>query len=329
MPVIQNKNTMQPIYDPTTGLWQVNGQVVQKNPDGTFSPVNQVTQPGQVVKENALSTAFNTAAQPWGAKVADTFGKQMGLADSLNNIIQNEHAPSVARQQLLNSTNAAESSQLSMAAGAGGGNGVIARTDAANNMAGLDAQANRDAALLRAQEVGTATGQLGAVLGQAQTGAAGMYHDNTGLGLQYQTAAGTTGSGDLDRRRQQSQDTWNQGKDVATGAGSIAASGGTSGVVPSDERVKHDINAEPDAREGEFLRAMSPKSFSYNDDGADAPERHGVMAQDLEKSDIGKGLVRKGKGGVKGFDIGQGLGAALGALAYLQRRLDALEADGG
>jgi len=339
-----NPASQQTPIDLGNGLFQVGNQVMQKNPDGSFTPVNQITQPGQVVNANALGRSFNAAAAPYAGDFDRAFGQQMSLADSLNKVINDVNAPSVAAEQEKQALQANENTQLSGATGASGANAAIARTNAANNIAGLDAKAAQDAGLRRAAEVAGARAQLGTTLATAAGEASGMYGHNTGLGLGYNQLATSTAAGDLANKTAQRGQNLKLAGDVATGAGSVGAAAATGGgsealqftpptdpdgvaTLTSDERVKHGVRDESDDNEESFLRALSPKSFEYN---GQTKRRSGVMAQDVEKGGpIGRGLVKKDRGGTKGLDVAQGLGAALSALAYLHKRVEELEGDRG
>ena len=106
-----------------------------------------------------------------------------------------------------------------------------------------------------------------------------------------------------------------------------ASSAGGAMLAASDERQKENVSdAKKDAQK--FLDALSAKSYNYKDTsvpGTAEGRRFGIMAQDLEKSEMGKSLVRDGADGVKRIDTVQGFGAVLAAQAELNKRLKALE----
>lgn len=119
-----------------------------------------------------------------------------------------------------------------------------------------------------------------------------------------------------------------------TGAAAGAAAGGAvlggvgtaAGEAASDKKLKkHVESAKGDVRK--FLDAVSAKSYEYKDPtmpGAAPGDRFGVMAQDLEKSEMGKSLVRETPQG-KMVDTVQGFGALLAAQAEMHKRLKKLE----
>lgn len=96
----------------------------------------------------------------------------------------------------------------------------------------------------------------------------------------------------------------------------------------SDERLKKDVSsADKDIKE--FLDKLSSKKFEYKDSSyptATEGKRVGIMAQDLEKTDMGKMMVKKDENGMRVIspDAG-GFGAILAAQASLNKRLEELE----
>lgn len=96
--------------------------------------------------------------------------------------------------------------------------------------------------------------------------------------------------------------------------------------LSSDEENKKQL---PDAQKevSSFLDKLSAKKYEYKDPtlpGAAEGERVGIIAQDLEKSSLGKSLVKNTENG-KMVDTVQGFGAILAAQAELNRRLKKLE----
>ena len=99
------------------------------------------------------------------------------------------------------------------------------------------------------------------------------------------------------------------------------------GVAKSDERVKKNIHKE-DARVDDFLRQLVPSSFEYKrpEQGvyaAPAGTNLGVMAQDVERSQIGREMVMDTPEG-KVIDKYKMLAASLASNARLNERLDKL-----
>ena len=117
----------------------------------------------------------------------------------------------------------------------------------------------------------------------------------------------------------------------AMGAEAIKASGqtaGTAGVAAaaSDRNMKKNI--KPNKETQAFLNALSDNEYEYKDPtlpGTQAGKNYGPMAQDLEKTPMGKTAVRETEHG-KYVDSARGFLLALSGLANLNQRLSALEA---
>lgn len=106
------------------------------------------------------------------------------------------------------------------------------------------------------------------------------------------------------------------------------AAGYQIGSSISDQREKTDIGKLDDASVDEMLGNLVASRYRYknpNQPGAGQGERFGIMAQDLEKSAMGKSLVID-DGGVKKIDGNQAVGALLAAMSRTHDRLRKLEA---
>lgn len=110
--------------------------------------------------------------------------------------------------------------------------------------------------------------------------------------------------------------------------------GTVGGIAPelmpvSDSRAKESVSDDRDAVD-ELLDELAPYGYDYRDPsqpGAREGRQHGVMAQDLEKSEIGRTLVRMGDDGYRRVDYSPAtLGpVVLSAMARLNERLTRLE----
>lgn len=293
-------------------------------------------------EENALkqrNTATERAAAEAAAADADR-QRQIQFSDTLNDTITNPNAPSVAREQLAQATQANEATQLSQASGATGENAFLARQGAARNIAAANQTEAQQAAEIRAREVATAQGQLGNVLGQVSQEDINRYNTDTATGgasNQEILDANAKASGLAEQHDEATHNLWVQiGGKAATGLGSFLGSSSSSGssdpggdsTVSSDRNVKKDIHADPDEKVMAFLSAIQPDSFRYKGENPQAPEHHGVMAQDLEQSEIGRSLVHQSPRG-KVVDVGTAAMAALAAAASLHRRLARVEGKKG
>lgn len=109
-----------------------------------------------------------------------------------------------------------------------------------------------------------------------------------------------------------------------------AAGTGTTGgtTVPSDERAKTNIQSvdATSAEFDEFMNAISANTYEYKDPVAHGLGlRFGLMAQDLEKTKLGKSMVRPDHAGVKTIEVGPLAAATASGLALVHERLQALE----
>jgi len=99
-----------------------------------------------------------------------------------------------------------------------------------------------------------------------------------------------------------------------------------SSLFNSDENNKKQV-VDPKSDVNKFLDALQARSYAYKDTskpGTAPGKRYGIMAQDLEKSEMGKSLVRETPVG-KMVDTVQGFGAVLAAQAEMNKRLKKLE----
>lgn len=314
--------------------------------------------PGVTVNTNPANIA-NQGQLGAGAAQMGVGGAQLGLAQAMHRRALGLD-PSVAEQQLrmgLGQT-LAQQSALANSARGGAGNQAYAQRMAQNNAGNAAIQTNANAALLRAKETSDAYAGLGAALsGAGQTfGGAGNTFGQSRMGsIQQQNTLANVQSGNMDRNNAMQQYWNNQYMDVnkqdannALGIGNqdnassqiseqareadqkrkdmqtqqaIAAIGMGLGLV-SDERLKEDI--KPAKGIGEMLAALKPSTYRYKDEQHGDGERVGIMAQDLEKSEVGKLLVRETPIG-KAVDGKQSLGALLAAAAEHEKRLRKLE----
>jgi Chaperone of endosialidase len=95
---------------------------------------------------------------------------------------------------------------------------------------------------------------------------------------------------------------------AASGIGSIlgGGSGGTAGgnaasgaidssagdTIMSDQRLKTNIKKTMEEDINDFIKTLSPKSFDYKNEQDGSHTEAGMMAQELEKSKIGKSVVK-------------------------------------
>jgi len=102
---------------------------------------------------------------------------------------------------------------------------------------------------------------------------------------------------------------------------------GAAAYAASDEKLKKNIKPSSGVaseKVEEFLNALDSYNFEYKDEKHGQGEKTGIMAQDLEKSELGKQMVRDTPEG-KMVDFGQGFAAILAAQAELKDQLDSLK----
>ena len=111
-----------------------------------------------------------------------------------------------------------------------------------------------------------------------------------------------------------------------TNAGLMGAIGtlGAAAISMSDKRAKKKIKSGDERIKG-FLDNLSAYDYEYKDKKHGKGRQVSVMAQDLEKSDLGKQFVIDTPAGKK-VDYGKGLAAILAAQAHLNKRLKQVEA---
>lgn len=112
--------------------------------------------------------------------------------------------------------------------------------------------------------------------------------------------------------------------------GSLLNTAGMIGgaYLMSDKNNKKDIQTSDSSVE-DFLNSLNPKSFRYknkNQFGASDGENYGVMAQDVEKTPVGKTMVKNTPDG-KMLDMQKGFGVILAALAALNDKIESERED--
>jgi hypothetical protein len=109
------------------------------------------------------------------------------------------------------------------------------------------------------------------------------------------------------------------GSGAQTG-GQMAAQAGAAAMMMSDENLKENIE---DGNPGiqEFLSELSPKEYNYIDPIIGDGRYISPMAQELEKTKLGRDLVIDTPEG-KMVDYGKGFGLMLSAMANISQRLD-------
>lgn len=256
-------------------------------------------------------------------------------------------------------TNAAYAQRLAMQGIAGSQQQMAQQSAMLRNQEQLNAQGLLGQALAqgRGQDIGMATDQAKIGL-QSQALKDQFNLGLTGLGTQRDVAQmqGAFGLADLQeqskKRRAQGVGALSgllagAGSSAITGAtagsgasagsgssagasGGVAESGAGAAAAASDENLKTNIKSgESDLKA--FLSTINAHSYEYKEGAKDLPlagkgRYVSPMAQELEKSEIGRSMVKDTPDG-KMVDYGKGLGAMLAAQAMLNKRLEKLEGE--
>lgn len=283
-----------------------------------------------------------------------TRGQQQGLIQNYQDQISGQ-APSIAQQQLFQGQQNNMKNALALSAsGRGRVNPGLAQRNLLNSNAAGMADTNAQAALLRAQEQQAAQQGLSGLLGnmrgqdmsQSQNQAtlnqqiefanqaarqqqrqmaeqqSGNYIQNLLTARQNQFAANQHLGGVLTGAQQADNAARGQfmGGMLNQAGPLIGQIGSGIGSLFSDARAKEGISKTTKIKK--FLDSIDAKEFKYknpNADGAAPGKRFGVMAQDLEKSEVGKSLVKDTPQG-KMIDGPQAIGALMAAVSELNKR---------
>lgn len=104
-----------------------------------------------------------------------------------------------------------------------------------------------------------------------------------------------------------------------------AGAAGAKLVAASDKRVKENITPATNDLQ-DLLDKLNASKYNYKDGkGLPVGEQIGVMAQDLEKSNIGKEFVEESEDGTKMVDYAKTLPTQLAAIADIHERVKNLE----
>ncbi len=256
------------------------------------------------------------------------------LLDQLSARARGE-GPSLAEAQLRSASERSLAQQVGAAAAQRGGSPAAIQRQLARSQAGAGQQLASQAATTRIQETQAAQQQLGQQIAQEQQLSDQLVNNFLQLGLSVDQARQAAAQR-LEELRLQAR-LGEQGIRAQASAASAQSSSQLTGALIggaatvgagllSDENQK--TNIDPANKQTQaFLDALNAKSFEYKDSkipGAAEGERFGVLAQDLEKSKMGKSLVKETDHG-KMIDIAQGFGAVLAAQAQLNERLKDIE----
>jgi hypothetical protein len=114
--------------------------------------------------------------------------------------------------------------------------------------------------------------------------------------------------------------------DIGAGAGDAAA--GVAALSDKDEKQEKDLD---DSDVADFVNHLKAYSYRYKDDAKSsiAPdgEHTGVMAQDMQKSKVGKRFVKPNEDGHLTINYGQALNTMMATMAYLNDEVKELKSE--
>jgi hypothetical protein len=307
--------------------------------DGSGGYVDQYGNPIRAGTEGAFDPA--TWQQDWGN--TDEAKRQAlalyGQGDSANarsmGMLEQAalgNAPSAAQMQMQAGMDQALRNQLAAAASNRSANPAATFRQA--NQAGLSAslQNNQAMGALRAQEMATARSQFAssASANQQLMQQRAQYYMTMGFNQDQ-----ATNMAKQEAARLQSEITLGQMADAtqreaammqagASAVGTVTQAAPAIAGAMSDRRVKKKIDdADDDAKE--MLKALAAYSYDYKNEKHGKGRQFGIMAQDLERSKMGKSLVFETPEG-KAVRTDRAALAALAGLASIEKRLSKMEA---
>lgn len=235
--------------------------------------------------------------------------QQAAFTEALRQQSLGQGGPTVAQQQLQQATNRNIGQLAGRAAGARGPNQALALREGLRAQASANQEAGAQSALLRAQEMQQAQQSYAADLARQQASRQGM--EQLKAGIRGQTQQLQT---QANLNKQEGQ------KDLINNAAQAATS-----IIFSDEKMKKNIKKADLQDLAEKIKAVKfdykqPNGESYQDGTVT-----GVMAQDLEKSKLGKSMVMENGKGQKMVDLKKAVPVTMAAVSEIMKRLNKLE----
>lgn len=265
---------------------------------------------------------------------------QVGLVGQLQQQAAGQ-GPSVAQAQYAQAADRGLKQQLALAASQGG-NPALAARQAAMGAANINQDLAGQAAVARMQEQQAAQQALGQQLAVARQGDIGLATDQAQL-AQQAALANQQARAQLQAQQNQLNAAYtgqsiglNQGQFAANQAYEAAkqnqaaqqtqlagnllgAAGQVGAAFLSDKRVKRNIAPSGDEVK-KFLDSLEPKKYDYKAGKGTPGKKLGILAQDMEKSGLGKSVVKETASG-KMIDNADAVSALLASVADLNKRL--------
>lgn len=349
------KGAFSGLAGPKMGTYDVN--------EGAFTDTGETERLKALFKQRSEAAGGRTAPTAQAAQIAmgpqeGVRGRQMSLASALEQQAAGQ-GPSLAQSQLDRATGQNIAQAMALAASQRGQTAGQGLRQIAQQTQSAQEAAARDAATLRIQEQMQARQQLGDVLQGTRGQDIGLATSQAGLqqqaalanqqaALQQQQISDAMqkfydqqrlGATQFDQQRLMDLEKLKAGQ--TTSANQLAmqqraqnmqmisglAGAGASAFAASDERQKKKIKKLTPEKVSEFINALSGYTYEYKDPnipGGGEGEQMSPMAQDLEKSEIGRDMVMEGPTG-KVVDYGKASGAMLATAAMLNDRMTDLE----
>lgn len=259
--------------------------------------------------------ASDRASQEYGAAFAR---KQAGDQQQLGLLGQQYGAASTVDQQRLGADLAAQRNQMGLASMGYGAQGDLARMSYGygQDVSGVQGQYGTGLAGLRGTQAGAAGAQGSALAGlnvqQGQDlGNIAINQGNQNVGLSQSMIQGYNDFADYGGMVAQAEaNTRGKGVEIVGG-------------LLSDRRLKADIE-DGSAAAKAVLSTIKPQKYRYQDARHGDGPQLGVMAQDLERSPVGAGMVLEGPDG-KVIDPIRAVSALLGIVAHLHAEVEELK----
>jgi len=234
--------------------------------------------------------------------------QQAAFTEALRQQSLGQGGPTVAQQQLQQATNRNIGQLAGRAAGARGPNQALALREGIRAQASANQEAGAQSALLRAQEMQQAQQSYASDLARQQASKQSLEQLKAGIRgqtQQLQTQANLN-------KQQGSKDLINN----------VAQAGM---ALFSDENMKKNVKKADLQDLAEKIKAVKfeykqPNGESYQDGTIT-----GVMAQDLEKSKLGKSMVMENGKGQKMVDLKKAVPVTMAAVSEIMKRLNKLE----
>jgi len=234
--------------------------------------------------------------------------QQAAFTEALRQQSLGQGGPTVAQQQLQQATNRNIGQLAGRAAGARGPNQALALREGIRAQASANQEAGAQSALLRAQEMQQAQQSYASDLARQQASKQSLEQLKAGIRgqtQQLQTQANLN-------KQQGSKDLINN----------VAQAGM---ALFSDENMKKNVKKADLQDLAEKIKAVKfeykqPNGESYQDGTVT-----GVMAQDLEKSKLGKSMVMENGKGQKMVDLKKAVPVTMAAVSEIMKRLNKLE----